>query len=58
MKEDVRVRDRQGRLFSRVETRFDPSTRQIIRRETVTVADGRLTRVEERFNNGQLVKRW
>lgn len=54
VKEEVTVTSASGQVLSRTETRFDPATGQVVSRETVTVAGGTVTTVEQKFRDGQL----
>lgn len=57
VKEEVSVTSPQGHLLSKAETTFDPATGQAVKRETVTVTGGTVTKVEQTLVNGQVVKR-
>ncbi len=56
IKEEVRVNTPAGALVSKTESVFDPATGQAVKRETVTVSGNTVTKTEERFVNGQVVK--
>jgi hypothetical protein len=55
VREEVKVTSSAGQLLSAVETVFDPRTGQPVARETVAVAGGTVTTVEQKFQNGQVV---
>lgn len=55
VREEVKVTSATGQLLSATETVFDPQTGQPVARETVAVAGGTVTTVEQKFQNGQVV---
>ncbi len=56
IREEVTVTTRAGALVSKTETVFNPGTGQIAKRETVNVSGNTVTKTEQKFANGQLVK--
>lgn len=57
VKVEVTVTTPTGQLVSKTETIFDPATNQVVKQEKVTVMNGTVTTVEEKFVNGQVVQR-